>query len=272
MKVLEVLEQKGNKWVTGVKATRNMFFNYQKHDYYALVVCNDGEICYCATKNRYSNGCSDNIVENCKVVTAKEFLKEHAKKECIVIYRKGSETVALDKTTGKKAVAKCSPEDKYDFYTGAQLAFERLTKPAVTEVKRAAKEGEYIKIVAAEQVPTTNGVPEYKNGDILKVLRAQKCGQVRYAEGKGNRYERVVNQREYVVLEGYQPEEQPAPLYNGKVVCLETRSERLLTVGKVYEFVDGKLTFNDGCNNPKACRNFEEVCNTFSSKFIELVE
>lgn len=49
--------------------------------------------------------------------------------ECIVIYRKGNETIALDKTTGKKAVAKCSPEDEYDFMTGAKLAFERLTEP-----------------------------------------------------------------------------------------------------------------------------------------------
>lgn len=47
--------------------------------------------------------------------------------ETIVIYRKGNETIALDKSTGKKAVAKCSPQDKFDFYTGAKLALERLT-------------------------------------------------------------------------------------------------------------------------------------------------
>lgn len=48
--------------------------------------------------------------------------------ETIVIYRKGNETIALDKSTGKKAVAKCSPQDKFDFYTGAKLALDRLTK------------------------------------------------------------------------------------------------------------------------------------------------
>ena len=131
MKVLEVLEQKGNKWVSRVNATKSRHFCVS-NGYYALVVCNDGEICFCVNKNRYINGYTDSIVKNCKVVTAKEFLEEHAKKECIVIYRKGSETVALDKTTGKKAVAKCSPEDTYDFYTGAQLAFERLTGKATT--------------------------------------------------------------------------------------------------------------------------------------------
>lgn len=55
-------------------------------------------------------------------ITAKKFLGE----SCIVIYKKGAETIALDKSTGKKAVAKCSPDDTYDFYTGAELALSRL--------------------------------------------------------------------------------------------------------------------------------------------------
>lgn len=51
---------------------------------------------------------------------------EFAKNECIVIYRKGQEVIALDKATGKKAVAKCSPDDEFDFNIGSKLAFERL--------------------------------------------------------------------------------------------------------------------------------------------------
>lgn len=50
------------------------------------------------------------------------------KKETIVIYRNGKEVTALDKSTGKKAVAKCSPQDKFDFYTGAKLALDRLVE------------------------------------------------------------------------------------------------------------------------------------------------
>lgn len=46
--------------------------------------------------------------------------------ETIVIYRKDREVIALDKRTGKKAVAKCNPSDQFDFETGAKLAFERL--------------------------------------------------------------------------------------------------------------------------------------------------
>lgn len=47
--------------------------------------------------------------------------------ECIVIYRKYNDVIALDKSTGRKGIAKCSPEDEFDFGFGAKLAFERLT-------------------------------------------------------------------------------------------------------------------------------------------------
>lgn len=46
--------------------------------------------------------------------------------ETIVIYRKGNETIAFNKETGKKAIAKCSLEDTFDFNVGAKLAFDRL--------------------------------------------------------------------------------------------------------------------------------------------------
>ena len=46
--------------------------------------------------------------------------------ETIVIYRKDREVIAVDKVTGDKAIAKCSPEDTFDFNIGAKLAFDRL--------------------------------------------------------------------------------------------------------------------------------------------------
>lgn len=51
---------------------------------------------------------------------------KRAEQETIVIYRKDNEVIALDKATGKKAIAKCSPEDTFDFNIGAKLAFDRL--------------------------------------------------------------------------------------------------------------------------------------------------
>ena len=43
----------------------------------------------------------------------------------IVIYTKENQVIALDKATGKTSVAICSPEDRFDFYLGADLAFAR---------------------------------------------------------------------------------------------------------------------------------------------------
>lgn len=64
--------------------------------------------------------------------------------ETIVIYRKDEKTVvALDKSTGKKAYARCHPVDTFDFHEGAERAFNRLTgkeekpdKPKVVKCER----------------------------------------------------------------------------------------------------------------------------------------
>lgn len=145
-----------------------------------------------------------------KVFTVEEKcfdLVRKAKQETIVIYRNDNKVVALDKTTGKKAEAKCNPADEFDFRTGAKLAFNRLmgddVKPdnGVREVKRKAKVGEYIKIVDAQpwMIP-------YKNGDIFKVISTSKPGVVIEKNGKP-----VTSawHREYVVLENYKPEKEP---------------------------------------------------------------
>lgn len=110
--VLKKLEQMGYLFASGRKPM--VVFNECRKTVTAVDVCDnerlrvshDGFICY---KNR---------------ISAKDFLGEN---ECIVIYRKDGETIALDKKTGKMANAICCPEDEYDFYTGAKLAFERLT-------------------------------------------------------------------------------------------------------------------------------------------------
>ena len=52
--------------------------------------------------------------------------KKEKSRKPIVIYNRGKEVIAVDKKTGKKAVARCCPEDTFDFKTGAKIAFERL--------------------------------------------------------------------------------------------------------------------------------------------------
>ena len=123
----------------------------------------------------------------------------------IVIYRNDNKVVALDKSTGEKAEAKCNPADEFDFRTGAKLAFNRLMGEdvkidnGVREVKRKAKVGEYVKIVDAHHY-----LIHYKNGDIFKVISTSKPGVVIEKDGTP-----VTSawHREYVVLENYKPEE-----------------------------------------------------------------
>lgn len=133
-------------------------------------------------------------------------LVRKAKQETIVIYRNDNKVVALDKSTGEKAEAKCNPADEFDFRTGAKLAFNRLmgedAKPdnGVREVKRKAKVGEYIKVVCA--MPCL--IP-YKNGDIFKVncVTTSGCICKKSEENVG------LWHSEYVVLENYKPEKEP---------------------------------------------------------------
>lgn len=126
--------------------------------------------------------------------------------ETIVIYRNDNKVIALDKSTGEKAEAKCNPADEFDFRTGAKLAFNRLmgedVKPdnGVREVKRKAKVGEYIKIVDAKPF-----LIPYGNGEIFRVIGVKNA--TCEVENSVKRF--YAWHREYVVLENYKPEKEP---------------------------------------------------------------
>lgn len=267
-------------------------------------------------------------------------LKEY-KQHCIVIYKDGAETVALDKTTGKKAVAKCSPQDTYDFYTGAKLAFERLTgteekpqhvnckcslKPqyyngyvqfvkagyknlmpcgdftegkvyevengritddkgwtgglgardvadlsatlgntfrGLKAVKREAKAGEYV-LVVNNNCAAAN---DYKNGDVLKIIKTGRwtaCNKAYYKDEESKFLWAI----EYLVLEGYEP---PKQYFNGKAVCV--KSEIGFTLGKVYEFKDGRMVDDQGTTRPmKPAEPVTTSVGWFKEYFLQLIE
>lgn len=65
---------------------------------------------------------------------------------------------------------------------------------------------------------------------------------------------------------------EPKPkYYNGKVVCIKSFSG-LTTKGKIYEFVDGHLTYDNGDKSCDAVHSFEDIGKSFVSEFIEVVE
>lgn len=104
-------------------------------------------------------------------------LVERKPNECIVIYRKDSDVIALDKRTGEKAIAKCSPDDEFDFNIGAKLAFERLGE---------IKVGDYVKVVdcgklypyyhqKVKEIANNNAdvLTKFRYGDVLEDSRGE---------------------------------------------------------------------------------------------------
>lgn len=153
-------------------------------------------------------------------------LVRKAKQETIVIYRNDNKVVALDKTTGEKAEAKCNPADEFDFRTGAKLAFNRLmgedAKPDDGEVKRKAKIGEYVKVVNAKPAITS-----YKNGDIFKVTYVTTSGCIcKNSDGDTGLWH-----EEYVVLENYKPEKKDE-ICVGDTVKVTDSGKQYRTYGK----------------------------------------
>lgn len=118
-------------------------------------------------------------------------LQEKFKKaeDKIIIYRDGRNVIALDVGSNEKAVAKCSPDDEFDFKTGAKIAFSRLV--GNEDGKDDIKACDYVKLFDKGEVYNTykewnylvdyegnfveGSDPEY--GVVYKVLRIGKHGR-----------------------------------------------------------------------------------------------
>lgn len=151
--------------------------------------------------------------------------------ETIVIYRNDNKVVALDKSTGEKAEAKCNPADEFDFRTGAKLAFNRLmgedvkSDNGVREVKRKAKVGEYIKIVDAKPF-----LIPYENGEIFRVIGVKDATcEVENSVKRCHTWH-----DEYVVLENYKPKKEPE---KKDEICVGD-TVKVTDTGKQYNLYD----------------------------------
>lgn len=196
------------------------------------------------------------------IFSADTFEKNNNQK--IVITTDGVETLARlyegDKVV-KKATAKCSPDDTFDFNVGAKLAFERLMnegkKPLTFREKLRQEHPEKLKKTyggGCYGCPKNYGYEE--NGYCHKAAKkVETCTQC---------WDREI------------PEEKKEEYYNGKVVCVERGfgcSIPLpdITVGKVYTVTDGILVLD---NNYKSCKykTLDDICKGLGHKFIPFVE
>lgn len=198
----------------------------------------------------------------------------------IVIITDGRETHARlfdGNKVIKSAIAKCSPDDTFDFGIGAKLAFKRLMKEEKDEwrvVDRNPKVGDYIRLVGEVSFGFD------RVGDILKVDQVKETTGAVYVLGKNHPRDTAepdwpwfYTRKEFEVVErvGEKKVEEPK-YYNGKVVCVQCDNNDY-TVGKVYEFKDGTLVddyghvrYTDGLR----IKHPSEIVNIY--KFIPYVE
>ena len=110
------LDSVGRKWADGTSYMSMTNWNYGPDTCYTF---NSGTYCektYFLTRNYYT------ILE----FSDFEWDDKNTKRKPVIIYQNGQDVIALDKETGEKAVAKCHPNDEFDFAIGAKIAFGRL--------------------------------------------------------------------------------------------------------------------------------------------------
>lgn len=113
--VLKVIEERHPeaKWQSGSNPTKfNPFYNdggYLRIHDDRITFANNDEV----RDNEFSDATS-----------VKRFMRRH--NTTVHIHQKGNMVIAHESQTGREGIAKCSPEDKFDFYTGAKLALARL--------------------------------------------------------------------------------------------------------------------------------------------------
>ena len=98
----------------------------------------------------------------------------------VVIWRTGNRVYAKDSITKEQAVARCNPEDTFDFLTGAKLALERLC-----ESSRPLAVGDDVRIINTGKIYTNSvqWVLDNVRGDSLKI---------RYAYGQSLGYPETI--------------------------------------------------------------------------------
>lgn len=186
-----------------------------------------------------------------------EPVREEAEQK-IVITTDGKTTVAklyAGDEVVREGKADCSPDDKFDFATGAKLALDRLTreeKPFKFEVGKQYCDG-------------VNLVIEITDAKHLSYGNRYCYTNIKGSFGVSPEFDEDSLFAD--ILKPYEPQ-----YYNGKVVCI--KGDEDFTAGKIYEFVDGQVTDNDGTPRPigERIEALDEytACNRY--EFIPLVE
>ena len=193
-----------------------------------------------------------------------EPIKSFGRKK-IVITTDGTETLARlyeENKLVKTATAKCSPEDTFDFVTGARIAFIHLFEERETEaVKPRIEVGKYYKCV--DPILPCKGIIKVTAKDGTEYSYVAVDGM----EGDTAKHRFYADSlfESFLTPVDYKPK-----YYNGKVVCTHKGADDY-TVGKIYEFVNGTVVDDEGDVRYKFCP-VSNISKLERVRFIPLVE
>lgn len=172
--------------------------------------------------------------------------------ETIVIYRKDREVIAVDKTTGYKAIARCNPADEYDFHIGAKLAFDRLMS------------GNKESIPVEDMRKRLKSYYKGRSCDDCKLKSPTcRCGNGAHFMTKDNAGNYTMSDREiedaFNIIFGTAPK-----LYNGKIVF--TKGDNIFETGHIYEVKDGRINTDQSGRVPteEPFKDIEDVKDYFT--------
>lgn len=233
LKFLKICEEEGLRWNSGDPATR-----YDPGDGSAVIFGSNGRDTLTFVRP---------VRKDRKVIPFSEF----GSPETIGVIKRNGNAITVH-MGGLHGTAKRSPDDKFDLYTGCELALRRALgvqedEPVYTTI---FKPGKRYKVSVRAYKRHRKDVPIWmteNDGKTVKVtsLNTATCGSYTYS---ANWCEEI--------QEPEKPAEPEKPkYYNGKMVCVENGGYYWWTVGKIYEYKDGVVTADDGEKYPK--NNYE---------------
>jgi hypothetical protein len=204
---------------------------------------------------------------------------ELVKEDKIVITTDGKTTTATLYRDKDKviAIARCSPEDEFDFMTGAKIAMERLEKelkPTPTKLK--IELGKKYKLKSWDAVEDHHGITKTIWEKIVDypVVAREKKGYATESWLCDTNFCELIFIPEVIEREW---DDTKDGFYNGKVVCIKHGEG--FTVGKIYNIQDGKFIDNHGSKRPvtdEVVRTLDDLKNNYFAKwanqFIPYVE
>lgn len=239
LKFLGMCEEEGLRWNSGDPAT-----GYDPGDGSAVIFGLNG---------RDTLTFGRPVRKDRKVIPFSEF----GSQETIGVIKRNGNTITVH-MGDLHGTAKCSPDDRFDLYTGCELALRRALgaekrdpEPAVYPSKFEPGKRYKASVKAYRNNPKSIW---YKSDDVPIFMMESDGKEVNMINGN------LATVGEYVIsvnwCEEIQEPEKPAEpekpkYYNGKMVCVENGGYPWWTVGKIYEYKDGVVTADDGDKYPK---------------------